>query len=399
MKINKIILLFFCVVLVGGIDTLAAQNTTLETGGNKKKTSKAWEFGVGASIFQFSRSQFSDFTELKNEGYNFNLKLKHAVYGGNLYVARELSKHLYLDFQGTIGAASDRINDKDKTKMLLIVGPGLQWRLGEYFGSRYIDPYLRAGINYMNKGFSIHYQGMEGLSEDQMNWILTNDLNKNGRDKEHLMPVSIGGGLNLWLNDRFGIGLQADYLIMPYREIANSLQGTARVMFRLGGKSKKAQPVIQYVDRDRIIEQIVEKPIEVEKIVERVEYTKLYELFNNIYFDFDQATLTASTEKVMDEIAAILKQNDSKKYLITGYTDAIGTPEYNLDLSKRRAAAVVEALIKRDVPSSILKSVGVGKKISHMSTNATEDIREGDRKVTIELITNKGYWDSLPFNN
>lgn len=375
---------------------LTAQEIKVETAENKNKDSKAWEFGIGASAFQFSRAQFSNFADLNDKGYVFDLRLKHAVYGGNIYVARELSKHFYIDIQGTIGATEDRISGKDKTKMLFMIGPGIQWRLGEYFGSKYIDPYLRAGISYMNKGFNMNYR-YEGLTDEEMSWILANDLNKEGRDKRHLAPISVGGGINMWLNDRWGVGAQADYLIMPYSKIANSLQGTVRIMYRLGGKSKKtqAEPIIEYVDRERIVERIVEKPIEVEKIVERVEYTKLYELFNNIYFDFDKATLTPKSEKIMDEIAKILKQNASNKYLITGYTDSKGSPEYNLDLSKRRAAAVVNALVDRGVPSGILKSVGVGKKISHIQPNANNDVREGDRKVTIELINNAGYWNNL----
>lgn len=391
---KKYMIALLC-IWVGGFMPLTAQEANKKEE-EKRKDSKAWELGVGGTIFQFSRAQFSNFEHMKDKGYTFDLKLKHAVYGGNIYVARELNSHFYLDLQGSIGATKDRVAGKEKTKMLYMVGPGLQWRLGEYFGSKYIDPYIRAGVNYMNKGFNINYMGLEGLSDEEMSWILANDKNKEGRDKKHLIPVAVGGGINMWLNDHIGIGLQADYLIMPYKQVANSLQGTARIIWRIGGKSKKSQPKIEYIEREKVIERIVEKPVEVEKIVERVEYTKLYDLFNNIYFDFDKATLTPQTEKVMDEIAEILKQHSANKYLITGYTDAKGSAEYNLDLSKRRAQTVVKGLLERGVSSEILKSVGVGKKISHIKPEADENVREGDRKVTIELIKNQGYWDNIP---
>lgn len=391
MRIIKYTMIFLC-ILIGGITPLTAQETDVKSEESDKKNAKAWEIGVGGSIFQFSRAQFSNFNNLKEQGYSFDLKLKHAVYGGNIYVARELNPYFYLDLQGSIGAAKEDINKNDKTKMLYMIGTGLQWRLGEYFGSKHVEPYLRAGVSYMNKGFLMNYMGYAGLDDDQMSWIFENDLNKDGRDKKHLVPISLGGGINMWLNDRFGIGMQADYLVMPYKEIANSLQGTVRLMWRIGGKSKKAKPVVQYIDRERVIE----KPVEIERIVERVEYTKLYELFNTIYFDFDQASLTPKSEKTIDEIAEILKQNSSNKYLITGYTDSRGSEEYNIDLSKRRAATVVNALIDRGVPSSILKSIGVGKRISHMKPSTNHEVREGDRKVAIELINNPGYWEELP---
>ncbi len=392
--INKLIILLLCAI-VGSLTSLEAQEAKPQISTSHKKAPKAWEFGVGASVFQFSRAQISNFTNIQDQGYNFDLKLKHVVYGGNLYVAKELNPYFYLDLQGTIGATSDKLSGNKKTKMLFMVAPGIQWRLGEYFGSKYIEPYLRVGVNYMNKGFNMNYMGVEGTVDEQMEWELANRLNKEGRDKRHLIPISTGVGVNMWLNDRLGIGVQGDYLIMPYNKIANSLQGAVRVMWRVGGKTKKSKPLVEYIDREKIVERIIEKPIE--KIVERVEYLELYELFSNIYFDFDKATLTPESEKIMDKIAEILKENSSNKYLITGYTDAKGSTGYNLDLSKRRAATVVNALIERGVSSSILKSVGVGKKISHVKPDTNEKIREGDRKVTIELIKNLDYWNNISY--
>lgn len=393
MKKLYISLLMNALLLMGG--TASGQEVSQVELQDSKPASKAWEIGVGGSVFQFSRVQFSNFTALKEQGYVYDLTLKHAVYGGQLYLARELSPYFYLDLQGTAGMTTERDGGKEKTKSLFMLGPGLQWRLGEYFGSKYIDPYLRVGVNYMYKGFNIDYVGFEGLGDERMEWILSNENNKDGMDRKHLTPVAAGGGVNMWFNDRLGIGFQADYLVMPYKNVPNSLQGSARLIWRLGGKSKKSYPAAQYVSVDKVVEKVVEKPVEVERIVERVEYTNLHELFNNIYFDFNKATLTAGSEQVIDEISEIMKQDSSKKYLITGYTDAKGSPAYNLELSVRRAETVVNALVSRGVSPAMLKSVGVGKKISHIPPSAEEKVREGDRKVTIELITNQLYWDSL----
>lgn len=217
---------------------------TPDAGSAEKNPAKAWEFGVGGSVFQFSRTSFSNFTQLET-GYMFNLKLEQAVFGGNLYAAKELNNHFYLDLQGTIGTTGKKPDDNNKTEWLYMLGPGLQWRIGEYFGSKYIDPYLRAGISYMHKEFDIMYAGTEGLNDQQMSWILNNLNNKAGDDRKNLMPVSLGVGINLWLNDRWGVGLQGDYLLMPYKDVANSLQGTLRILYRLGGKSKKTQLTIQ----------------------------------------------------------------------------------------------------------------------------------------------------------
>ena len=360
----------------------------------EKNPAKAWEFGIGGSVFQFSRTSFGNFSQL-TEGYVFNLKLEQAVFGGNLYAARELNNHFYLDLQGTVGATGNK-QDGNKTEWLYMLGPGLQWRIGEYFGSKYIDPYLRAGINYMHKDFKIMYVGTEGLNNQQMQWALNNLNNKAGLDKSDLMPVSLGVGLNMWLNDRWGIGMQGDYLLMPYNNVANSLQGTLRIMYRLGGQSKKTQPTVQYVDR--IVE--VEKPAKAPETIIRTDTVfKLVEtsqILEGISFDFDKADLKPESKAILDKLAELLKQDTQKRYLITGYADSRGNDKYNLQLSGRRAEVVVKALIERGVPSTMLKSLGVGSKIAYAKPSTSDEIRYGDRKMTIEPISNKAYWDHLP---
>lgn len=283
-----------------------------------------------------------------------------------------------------------------------MVGPGIQWRLGEYFGSKYIDPYIRGGISYMRKDFNILYQGTEGLSPNQMEWILQNVHNKDGIDRKDLMPISLGAGLNMWMNDNVGIGLQADYLIMPYKNVANSLQGTVRILWRIGGESKKPIPQIQYVEVEKIVEKIVEKPVVVEKLIpgsKVVETQTLYDYFNNITFEFDSDQLTQTSSNTLDQIATMLKQDPNKKYLITGYTDSKGSAQYNERLSKQRAQAVVNALRDRGVSSSSIKSRGVGSKISYAKPSASDIVRQADRKVTIEIVGNMDYWDYLPDND
>ena len=361
-------------LFVAAANLAPAQTWTMES--PDENSTKAWEFGVGGSVFQFSRTSFSNFTPLET-GYVFDLKLDHVVFGGNLYVARELNDYLYLDLQGTIGTTGNKSID-NKLEWLYMVGPGLQWRVGEYFGSKYIDPYLRAGINYMHKEFDVMYVGTEGLDDQQMKWALNNLNNKSGADKTDLMPISLGAGINMWLNDNWGIGIQGDYLLMPYNNVANSLQGTLRVMYRLGGKSKNTKPV---PCPDRVVE--VEKLLSLE----------------GVYFDFDKAYLKPESNAVLNRLADVLKQDTRRRYLITGYTDSRGDDEYNLQLSKKRAEAVVRALIERNVPPAMLKARGVGSKIAYAKPSDPDEVRGGDRKMTIELISNRAYWNYLSDHN
>lgn len=377
---------YICILLSFGVLSVYAQDSTT---GEKEK--KAWEIGLGGTVFQFSRIGFSNFSTLES-GYAFDLDLNHAVWGGGIYAARELNKHFYLDLQGNLGLTNKAIEGKHK--LMAMAGVGLQWRLGEYFNSRYVDPYLRAGVNYMYKDFQILYNGSEGLAPDDMSWVLSNYGNKEGRDRKHLVPVSLGGGINFWLNDRLGIGLQADYLLMSYKNVANSLQGSARVIWRFGGKTKKPAPVVQYVEKlvERPVERIVEKEVVVEKEVPVV----LEDFLDQIYFDFDSAILAAESQEALDKIAAILKRDTSRRYLVTGCTDARGSVSYNERLSCARARAVVEALQERGVPAEMLKWRGVGKRVAIMPSAQSDHVRRGDRKTIIELVTNMDYWNEIP---
>lgn len=81
-----------------------------------------------------------------------------------------------------------------------------------------------------------------------------------------------------------------------------------------------------------------------------------------IGFKFDKATLTDEGKQELDKLADELKS--SKRYFIAveGFTDRTGSTEYNQQLSRRRADAVVEYLVaKHDIPVYRIQMVGLGK--------------------------------------
>ena len=391
--IHKIhLILCFTSVLCFGLPINAQQNAKNGAADNNKK---AWEIGIGATGLQMTRFNVINFHTNNKGGYTVGTNKKDFIFGGNLYFARELNSHFYLDLQGTLDYSSDPVRNGKESRWLGMAGIGLQWRLGEYLHSNYIDPFLRMGANYMYKNFKINYKGMEEFNSEEMGWNLSNDYTKEGKDKQNLIPISLGIGVNMWLNDNIGIGLQGDYLIMPYKHIANSWQGSIRLMWRIGGKSLKVKPEIQYVEK--IIEKVIEKPIIMKQIVETPSQPNvLCDLFNNIYFEFDKTEIKPKAATIIDEIAQIMLTDTSKKYLITGCTNAKGSSQYNMDLSQKRADAVVNALIKKGVPNKMLKAKGVGAKISYASQNAPNEIREGDRKIIVQIITNMDYWNYIP---
>jgi outer membrane protein OmpA-like peptidoglycan-associated protein len=66
-----------------------------------------------------------------------------------------------------------------------------------------------------------------------------------------------------------------------------------------------------------------------------------------IYFDFDSDQIRSESEPVLAEIADILKKQPEWKLNVEGHTDNVGGDKHNLDLSERRAASVIHALVAR----------------------------------------------------
>ena len=206
--IHKIhLILCFTSVLCFGLPINAQQNAKNGAADNNKK---AWEIGIGATGLQMTRFNVINFHTNNKGGYTVGTNKKDFIFGGNLYFARELNSHFYLDLQGTLDYSSDPVRNGKESRWLGMAGIGLQWRLGEYLHSNYIDPFLRMGANYMYKNFKINYKGMEEFNSEEMGWNLSNDYTKEGKDKQNLIPISLGIGVNMWLNDNIGIGLHGD---------------------------------------------------------------------------------------------------------------------------------------------------------------------------------------------
>jgi outer membrane protein OmpA-like peptidoglycan-associated protein len=104
----------------------------------------------------------------------------------------------------------------------------------------------------------------------------------------------------------------------------------------------------------------------------------------DILFDFDKATLRREVEFNLVKIATILNQFGEMSILIEGHTDAVGTDEYNLGLSQRRAEAVRVFLVSQGVTETRLSAAGYGES-RPVADNETAEGRQKNRRVDLVI--------------
>lgn len=102
-----------------------------------------------------------------------------------------------------------------------------------------------------------------------------------------------------------------------------------------------------------------------------------------IHFDFDSDVLRPESKPVLDEIAAALRQHADWSLSVEGHTDNIGSDAHNLELSRRRATAVKNALVKAyGFAEARLATTGFGRS-RPKGTNETVEGRALNRRVEL----------------
>ena len=112
-------------------------------------------------------------------------------------------------------------------------------------------------------------------------------------------------------------------------------------------------------------------------------------VIDNIFYDFDKATLRPESKTGLDEMAQVLRDNPNVTIEMASHTDRWGSEEYNIDLSGRRAKSVIDYLISVGITPDRLQSQGYGKSRPKTITNKLARLypqfKEGD-VLTPEFI-------------
>ncbi len=128
-----------------------------------------------------------------------------------------------------------------------------------------------------------------------------------------------------------------------------------------------------------------EDPLEAER--RRLEALMNKIMSDDVYFEFDQSTLTAAAKDILTEVGDILKRETRFSVLTEGHADERGTESYNMGLGTRRADAVVRFLINYGVSSGRLTKVSYGEE-QPKAAGQTEEAYAQNRRAAFRVKIN-----------
>lgn len=354
-------------------------------------------------------------------------------------VARTLNRSFAVDLQASIGEIDNKRLMKDNEFMVL-VGLGLRYRFANGYilkETSWFDPYLRFGANYHR----MPYRGLEFnpvvYGDDGMgNQVpisgvidVHGDALENGAvaDNDHF-ALSGGIGMNFWIWPKIGLNIEAQYVAVPgiKSDYIDFIQAKAGLAFRFGKNDRDKDGIPddedecpdtpglkEYkgcpdTDGDKIEDRLdecplepcpngeetdeyycvngckvmKEAPVEPEPVDHVTPEPPVVDMkFEDVLFEYNSSDLTTQgIEKT--KLAAEKIKKDGGNYFVDGFADNVGSDAYNINLSRKRAESVKNALVKEGVKSEQLEVRAFGEQYPKC-TNDTPEGRACNRRVVV----------------
>ena len=208
---------------------------------------------------------------------------------------------------------------------------------------------------------------------------------RNTPDAGHFVGLAVGNPLTL---PRLATDYVQNWFEQRGRYLLAQLdrpEGTVYVSISLGESSRGAVAVVRVVESTEMESGkiVFLNATEMERQLSTSGNVSLY----GILFDFDKDIPRPESKPTLQEIAKLMDKMQQLKLKVVGHTDNRGSADYNLNLSRRRAAGVVAALTRDyGIAADRLSSEGAGAG-SPTATNDDEEGRAKNRRV--ELVAQK----------
>ncbi len=362
----KTLFITLALMLTIGIGVSQAQTVT-----------DSWAFGFGLDFPRF---------------YSVNITSINSDYGAYLSLQRNFSEHvgvrLKAGYSNLEGQYNDQYLNLIKETTNLITG---DLDLLYYFSPcEPVSPYLFAGVGINDKSIT-HPQTS---SPDNSNF--GSQLN-----------VGVGAEFKLepdWsLVTEFGYhqtnNSELDGAIAPTelngRDSYIVLSAGLNYFFDKGGPSKQCEPCQGITQKDltdynRIEDMIVKhipkevvKEVAVDRYIRAISENRL--VLVGVNFAFDKSDLLPESYPVLDKAVQLLNDRADANVEIQGYTDYIGTVDYNQQLSVERAQTVKAYLVSKGIAETRLTTVGYGKG-NPVADNDTEEGRAMNRRIVFKIV-------------
>ena len=115
----------------------------------------------------------------------------------------------------------------------------------------------------------------------------------------------------------------------------------------------------------------------------------------SIRFDFDKANIEPQYRDILNRIAGVLMTLKGYSIYVYGYTDDVGTQDYNLKLSSRRAQAVRDSLVQAGINPGLITTKGFGQSDPRVKDDSAQG-RAANRRVEIGIVDSRLLFEPLP---
>ena len=191
------------------------------------------------------------------------------------------------------------------------------------------------------------------------------------------LPQRILGASSYYRDQLYWYGTVTNDSARYHVSVYSSVFSETNPVQRLSGYPTIHLEILQEADFEATLEVVT--PDEISASISEKGHIALY----GIHFGFDSASLKPESKPALESIATALKNDPSLSVYVVGHTDNQGSYEYNLDLSKRRGASVVQALTgEHGISGERLMPLGVGP-VAPVSSNATEKGMALNRRVEL----------------
>jgi OOP family OmpA-OmpF porin len=170
---------------------------------------------------------------------------------------------------------------------------------------------------------------------------------RTGARRYHRLLIDYGVGLKYFISEI--VALRAEFKQPTFfdgagykwRDLRTNREYTLGLSFLIGGKTTVCE--------------------EEKKAVAKVVAPVVLVVLGDNHFEFDKSTITPQGADILDVNIKILKANPKVRVRIAGYTSAMGTQEYNQNLSEKRAVSVRDYLIKGGIAPRRITTIGYGE--------------------------------------